>query len=202
MNDAKPDLDVFAANLKRHGYAVSRFADPGAAVEHLRADISGETVGFGASVTLDELGLYEALGERNEVIWHWRGRGEAERSRVGEFTVFLTSVNAAALTGELVNIDGTGNRVACSLYRPDRVYFVIGRNKLEPDLASAVDRARNVASPKNARRLGFDLPCAKDLRCHDCNSPRRICRALVVHMRPMYSAKHTEIVLVDADLGY
>ncbi|MDR1611380.1 MAG: lactate utilization protein [Planctomycetota bacterium] len=202
MTDSKSGLEAFAGSLRKHGYAVSSFADARAAVEYLCANISGETVGFGGSVTLDELGLYEALGGNNEVVWHWRGRGEEERSRVAEFTVFLTSVNGAALTGEMVNIDGTGNRLACSLYRPRTVYFVIGRNKLAPDLPAAINRARNIASPRNAARLGLDLPCAKDLRCHDCNRPDRICRAMVIHMRPMLNAERTEAVLIGADLGY
>ncbi|MDR0363250.1 MAG: lactate utilization protein [Planctomycetota bacterium] len=195
-------LDTLERNLSKRGYAVSRFASRGDAVSHLVDALSGETVGFGGSVTLDELGLYEALEKKNTVVWHWRGKGEEERGRVAEFTVFLTSANAVAETGEMVNIDGTGNRLACSLYHPRTVYFVIGGNKVAPDLASAVARARNVASPKNAERLGLDLPCAKDLRCHDCASPNRICRSMVIHMRPMSGAAHTEVVLVDEDLGY
>jgi NAD-dependent dihydropyrimidine dehydrogenase PreA subunit len=147
------------------------------------------------------MGLYDLLAESNTVVWHWKMGPEARR-RFPEFTAFITSANALSETGELVNIDGTGNRLSASLFGPKKLYFVIGRNKLTPDLASAIHRARNVAAPINAKRLERKTPCVADGKCHDCASPERICKGLVVHMKPMTGAERTEVVLVDEDLGY
>ena len=117
--------------------------------------------------------------------------------------VYLLSANAiAAESGELISIDGTGNRVASTLFGHEKVYFVAGRNKVSPDFDSALYRARNVVAPKNAQRLHRKTPCAaKADRCYNCNSPERICRGLVVHYRKMNSME-MEVVLVDQDLGY
>lgn len=188
------------ANLEKRGFAVSAFATSAEAVRYLADSVKGETVGFGGSITLQDMGLYEVLGENNTVVWHWKNH--ADRDRFPEFTAYLSSVNGLAETGEMVNIDGTGNRLAATLYGPKKVYFVIGRNKLVPTLERAVDRARNIASPINAKRLGRKTPCVETGRCHDCNSPERICGAAVLHMRPMLGAERTEVILVDEDLGY
>lgn len=103
--------------------------------------------------------------------------------------------------GEIVNIDGTGNRVSATLFGHEKVYFVIGRNKLAPTYEAAVYRARNVAAPQRARQLGKKTPCAvKADRCYDCRSPERVCRALVTLWGPMLGME-TEVLLVDEDLG-
>ena len=115
--------------------------------------------------------------------------------------MYLTSVNALAETGELVNIDGTGNRVAATLFGHEKVFFVIGRNKLAPTCDEAVWRARNVAAPQRAKQLGKKTPCAvKCDRCYDCKSPERICRGLAVLWGPMMGMA-AEVLLVDEDLG-
>ena len=92
--------------------------------------------------------------------------------------------------------------MAATLYGPEKVYFIVGLNKLAPTLEAAIDRARNVAAPKNAQRLGTRTPCAADGKCHDCKSPARICRALVVHMGAPKGFEKCEIVLVGESLGY
>ena len=150
---------------------------------------------------LDQLGLYDALGKHNTVVWHWKQDAGPAR-REGMFTdVYLSSANGLAETGEIVNIDGNGNRVAATLFGHEKVYLVIGRNKLAPTYEEALWRARNIASPKNAQRLGKKTPCAvKGDRCYDCKSPERICRGLAVLWGPMMGME-TEILLVDEDLG-
>ena len=195
-------FDAVKANLEKKGYAVSVFADAAGAARHIAGALKNETVGFGGSKTLEALGVHEMLAENNTVLWHWKEPGDANRDRFGEFTAYLTSANALAETGEIVNIDGIGNRLSASLYGPKILYFVVGRNKLAPDLASAIDRARNIASPLNAKRVKKSTPCVTTGKCHDCNSPDRICRAMVIHMQPMSGMKHVEVVLVDEDLGY
>ena len=115
--------------------------------------------------------------------------------------MYITSANGLAETGEVINIDGFGNRVASTLYGHKKLYFIIGRNKLAPTYDEALWRARNIAAPKNAQRLGKKTPCAVNGdRCSDCKSPERICRSLVVLWGPSRSLD-TEIVLVDEDLG-
>ena len=117
--------------------------------------------------------------------------------------VYLLSANAIAEnTGEILNIDGTGNRVASSLFGHRKVYLVAGRNKVSPDYDSALWRLRNVVAPKNAQRLGRKTPCAaKGDRCYNCDSPERICNGLVVLYKKM-RAMDMEVVLIDQELGY
>lgn len=183
--------------FERNGFAFSYFETAEDAVACLKTVGAGKVTGFGGSVTLDELGAYEALKESGTVQWHWKGD-----ERCAAPDVFLTSANALSLTGEIVNIDGTCNRVAASMYGSGKVYFVCGMNKLAPDLPSAIRRARNIAAPRNAQRLQCKTPCAADGKCHDCRSPARICRALTVLLAPSLGIEHTEIVLIGQPLGY
>ena len=116
--------------------------------------------------------------------------------------MYITSVNGMAETGELINIDGNGNRVASSLYGHKKVWFIVGRNKLAPTYEEALWRARNIAAPKNAQRLGRKTPCAvHGDRCYDCKSPERICRGMVVLWEAVANME-MEVVLIDQDLGY
>ena len=189
-------------NLEARGYRVRLFPDRVSAAEYLDGAIDGTSVGFGGSVTLEQLGLFPALGRHNTVFWHWKQNPADARASAANVAVYLSSVNALAETGELINIDGAGNRVASTLYGHRKVYLVIGRNKLAEDYDSALWRARNVAAPKNAQRLNCKTPCAvKGDRCYDCKSPDRICCGLVVLWRPMMG-QDIEIILVDEDLGY
>lgn len=194
------NIKTAAENLEKLGYAVKVCATKEEAADYLDAAIDATSVGIGGSVTAQELDLYDRLGAHNEVHWHWKG-GEAERPLAQNSKIYITSANGLAETGEIINIDGGGNRVASTLYGHEKVYFVIGRNKLAPTYDEALWRARNIAAPKNAQRLGRKTPCAvKGDRCYNCKSPERICRGLVVLWGPVMSLK-TEIVLVDEDLG-
>ena len=194
------NIKTAAENLEKLGYAVKVCATKEEAADYLDAAIDATSVGIGGSVTAQELDLYDRLGAHNEVHWHWKG-GEAERPLAQNSKIYITSANGLAETGEIITIDGGGNRVASTLYGHEKVYFVIGRNKLAPTYDEALWRARNIAAPKNAQRLGRKTPCAvKGDRCYNCKSPERICRGLVVLWGPVMSLK-TEIVLVDEDLG-
>ncbi|MCF2664470.1 lactate utilization protein [Oscillibacter valericigenes] len=193
-------FDTVKQNLETRGFSVRTFATAAEAAAYLNEAIDGKTVGFGGSVTLKDMGLYELLGSHNEVHWHWVN-GQEERKAAMGTQVYLSSANGLAETGEIINIDGSGNRVASTLYGHEKVYLVIGRNKLAPTYDEALWRARNIASPKNAQRLGRKTPCAvKGDRCYDCKSPERICRGLVVLWGPMMGME-TEVILVDEDLG-
>lgn len=187
-------------NLQERGFQVKTFASGAEAAAYLDSAIDGVSIGIGGSVTVQELGLYDRLAAHNTVHWHWAG-GPEERDKAVGTDVYITSVNGLAESGEIVNIDGTGNRVAATLYGHQKVYFIIGRNKLAPTYEEALWRARNIAAPKNAQRLGKKTPCAvRGDRCYDCKSPERICRGLVVLWGAMLGME-TEVLLVDEDLG-
>lgn len=191
-------------NLRKHGFSARYFETCDAAVEMLCAEIRGKSVGFGASVTLDELGVYDLLCRENTVSWHWKQPGEKTLSRAAQAQIYLCSANAISETGEIVNIDGHGNRLASMLYGHERLYLVAGVNKIAPDLSAAIERVRNVAAPKNAIRLGKHTPCAlaQPPRCFDCSSPDRICAGLCVLTRPCTGIERTEVVLIGQALGY
>ena len=153
-----------------------------------------------------KLRLYEKLSKHNKVsdpMHPLEGQGFYSTARQCLTTeIFLTSVNGIAETGEMVNIDGTGNRVAGSLYGHRKVYFVVGRNKIAPTLEETADRARNIAAPMNAARHKYKTPCAiHEDHCYDCNSPDRICNAQVIYWRKM-SHMDMEVVLINEDLGF
>ena len=192
-------------NLTKRGWAVSTFANKEDAAAYLNQQIDGQTVAFGGSMTLKQMGLYEQLSEHNKVIWHWKttpGTEDEVRHNAQHAAVYLASVNGVAETGELINIDGNGNRVSAIQYGPQKIYLVIGSNKIAPDYEQALWRVRNIAAPKNAQRQHRNTPCAINAdRCYDCNSPERSCRALSVLWCPPHGAEY-EIILINEPLGY
>ena len=195
-----------AENLKNLGYQVTLFDTKEQATDYLCDQIKDTTVGFGGSMTLREMGLYERLCETNTVHWHWQPQGDTTipqtRMLARDTQVYLASVNGLAETGEIINIDGSGNRVAETIFGHKKVYFVVGKNKLAEDYDKALWRARNIAAPKNAFRLMTKTPCAEmGDQCYDCKSPARICRALSVLWCAPTGSQY-EVVLVKEDLGY
>ena len=198
------DFSRVKQNLEARGFRVSVFATAAEAADYLDSAIDNTSVGFGGSVTLEQMGLYERLERHDRVNWHWRPTVDGADARQAAMTAehYITSVNGLAETGELINIDGTGNRVASTLYGHKKVWFVVGRNKLAPTYEEALWRARNIAAPKNAQRLKRKTPCAvKADHCYDCKSPERICRGLVVLWEAIGSME-MEVVIVDEALGY
>ena len=200
------NLNTLKNNLEEKGYTVNCFETAADATEYLNTQINGLTVGFGGSMTLLQMKLYEKLSEHNEVHWHWK-LAEDETAfdainKARNAQVYISSVNGIAETGEIINIDGNCNRVSEIFYGHKKVYLVAGENKIAPDYDSALYRARNIAAPLNAQRLGKKTPCAqKGDRCYDCKSPERICRGLsVLWDKP--SACEFEIVLINEKLGY
>ena len=191
-------------SLTRAGFAVRYFETAKEAADYLDGSIRGKSVGIGGSMTIEHMGLYERLTEHNTVYWHWRTNDLATRTAASGAEVYLCSANAIAETGEIVNIDGSGNRVAASLYNHERVVFVVGVNKIAEDYGRAMYRARNIAAPLNTRRLGLKTPCAvgKEIKCYNCASSDRICCGVVTLLWPMRSVKVTEVVLVGESLGY
>ncbi len=198
--------DKVAEVLRQKGYTVSCFETRAEAVDHLKRHIKNKVVGFGDSHTLLSMNLHEHLCQNNEVydphhgIEGWSFLQVAKKTLTAE--VFVTSVNAVSQTGELVSLDGTGNRVAGGLFGHEKVYFVVGKNKIVPTLQQAIWRTRNIAAPRNAMRLGLKTPCAKNgAKCFDCRSPDRICNGMVIHLSKMDDME-MEVVIIGEDLGY
>jgi hypothetical protein len=166
-----------------------------------------QRIGVGGSLTIRGLGILEKLEAEGYTIYdHWKpGLSkenilEIRRSQMTS-NLFLSSSNAVTLNGELVNIDGIGNRVNSINFGPGKVILIVGYNKIVEDVQEAIKRIKNVAAPLNAKRLNMDVPCAKVGKCVDCNSPNRICRVIVIHERkPSLTDLH--IILVGEELGY
>ena len=194
--------------FRRNRYDVARFSERTAAADYLARTIRGKRVGFGDSETLRALSLYERLSAYNEVIDPPRaghvGGIEAflAAGRAALTTdVFLLSANAVTEQGHILNMDGAGNRVAGSLFGHEKTYFVVGINKLVPDIEAGIARIHRIAAPRNAHRKGKKTPCAKQGdRCYDCGAAERICNALTIHYKKM-SYRPMELVLIEEELG-
>lgn len=197
-------MDQLIQSLKKNRYEVSYFEDINEATNYLKEQVKGVSVGFGDSLTLSSMNLAEVLLKNNDVVDPATVDQEnfidtGKKALVTD--VFFTSVNGVAETGEMVNIDGTGNRVAGSIFSHKKIYYVFGTNKIEPTLEKAIWRARNIAAPRNAKRLGCDTPCAvKGDRCYDCSSEDRICNTMNIHLKKMSNVE-AEVIIIGEDLG-
>lgn len=201
------DFSRVKKNLEKRGYRVREFETKEEAADYLTEQIQGKTVGFGGSMTLDALGLEDRLREKNTLYTHWNPSGGMSLAEVYKAAmnaeIYLSSVNGLAETGEMVSIDATGNRIGSQAFGHEKVYLVIGQNKLAKNLDFALARAQEVAAPKNARRFPISTPChdSEEIQCFHCQAPDKICRAyLVLTARPLGQAY--EVILIHEDLGY
>lgn len=194
--------------LKANGFKVIYVDNSKEALDKVMSLIPKEAkVGIGGSVTVREVGLVKTLEKQGHTIFaHWdqslKLKEKLEmRKKALTSEVYLTSSNAITLQGQLLNIDGTGNRVAAMIFGPKKVIIIVGANKLVDTLDEAFARIRNVSSPLNAKRLNLKTPCALTGKCTDCNSPDRMCNITVIlEKRPKLS--DITVVLVGEDLGH
>ena len=169
--------------------------------------VEARTVGFGGSLSVGDLQVIEPLRESGkELLIHGvHGLSLEERLAImrRQLTcdLFLTGTNAVTLSGFLVNIDATGNRVAAMFFGPQKVIVVAGRNKLvEGDAMDAMQRVKSWATPPNAKRLNFNTPCARTGFCSNCNSPERLCRVItILERKPRFT--DIRVLVVNEDLG-
>ncbi len=164
------------------------------------------TVTWGGSVTLSETGILEALkgGPYRCIDRSSAKTPEEARALYGQIVCadyFLTSTNAFTAEGELVNVDGNGNRVACLITGPEHVIVVTGMNKLARHVEEAVSRVRTAAAPPNCARLNLKTPCAATGLCADCQSPDSICCQVVITRRSRKPGRIT-VLLVGEELGF
>lgn len=172
----------------------------------LRFVTPGSSVSWGGSMSINEIGLIPALKAWDcTVLDRTAPKTEEEKKeffgKVAVCDYYFMSTNAITMDGELVNIDGTGNRVASLIFGPSNVVIIAGMNKVADNLESAVDRARNTAAPMNTIRLDRKTPCTQVGRCMDCMSPDCICNQFVVTRRSA-PAGRIKIILVGEELGY
>lgn len=163
------------------------------------------TVGIPGTVTVRDIGALDALQSRGNVIYqHWGPMTPEERRaarfRENDADVFLTSANALTRDGEIINIDGTGNRVAGMSWGNGLVLFVIGINKLTFDLTDGIKRARSATIP-NAIRQNEQTACVKAGHCVHCMDDASMCRALLILERPL-KGRRFHIIIVGEDVGY
>lgn len=196
-------LNTLAKKLKLNEYDVEVFDDIYSANEYIASLCIGKIVGLGDSHTIRDMGLFEVLQKQNNNLTTcFSDKSKENKLKTIASDIFLLSANAIAEdTGEMVNVDSSCNRVAGSLYGPPEVIFIIGKNKIEPNLSAAISRARNIAAPLNAKAHNYTTPCVKTGKCENCFHPQRICRATVIyHKRP--KPMKVTVVLINKDLGF
>lgn len=166
----------------------------------------GSTVGWGGATTAHQIGLPDAIHTGDYIaIDRDRCSTQEEKAQAArnclDADVFLTGANAISMDGQMVNIDGNGNRVAAIIYGPKSVIVIAGMNKVAEDLDAAIQRARTVAAPINAQRFGGEKPCTTLGICGDCKATDCICNQIVItrHCRP---AGRIKFILIGEDLGF
>lgn len=166
----------------------------------------GATVGWGGAMSAQQIGLLDALNSGN---YHALDRAKCQTSEEREQNmrdclfadVFLTGANGLSLDGQMVNIDGGGNRVAATIFGPKSVLVIAGMNKVMDSLEDAVRRARTVAAPMNQQRFGLPNPCTCTGVCADCLTETSICNQILI-TRNCKPAGRIKFVLVGEELGF
>lgn len=166
----------------------------------------GDSVGFGGSATLDEVGIGDSLKERGNTVYCRRLMADTDPAEVLKKAImadwYVTSTNALTEQGEFVNTDGNCNRIASQIYGGPNTVFVLGVNKIVPTLSDAFRRINTEAAKKNCLRLGYlNNPCVTGGNCKDCPAETCICHATtIIHMPPR--AKKMYVVIVNKELGF
>lgn len=194
-----------AENLKHHQFKVSVVENKEECLTLIDECIApAETVGVGGSMTLFEAGIIDYLEKREDI--HYLDRYHTE-DVVGVYhqsfqsDVYITSSNAVTVDGMLYNVDGNGNRVAALTYGPDRVFVVVGWNKLVKDIDAAIKRVEEIAAPANAVRLSKETPCTTLGKCVHCEHEAKICSSHVITTRS-HSKERIHVIIVKENLGY
>lgn len=164
------------------------------------------SVAWGGSMSIQEIGLKDAVCQGNYRVYNREEARTPEEKRVVELATydcdyFLTSANAVSEDGMIVNIDGNANRVSAIAYGPKHVLMIVGMNKVVKNIDAAVSRARNEAAPINAQRFNLDTPCSKTGACFDCKIPDTICCQFLI-TRYSKHAGRIKMILVNEDLGF
>ncbi|OGL46352.1 MAG: hypothetical protein A2161_07730 [Candidatus Schekmanbacteria bacterium RBG_13_48_7] len=194
--------------LRKNRFAAVYFDNVDGVCEYLQANIpSNVTLGLGGSVTVQELGIIPLLEKKGvHVVNPYNQDSPREQlldqrrqSLLAEY--YLTGTNAVTMDGQLVNIDGLGNRIAALAFGPKKVFVIVSTSKITSTVDEALKRIQNVAAPLNTRRLDRNTPCRDTGKCMDCSSDERICNATLILRRATLPNRIT-VVFVDAHLGF
>lgn len=182
----KEKLETLIKNFKLRNIEVSYFDTiKDVKVEMLRIIPADCTIGIGHSSTLQEMNISEILLERGNIVYDKElGKNKEECKILKKKALitdwYITGSNAISMDGRIVNVDHSGNRVAAISFGPDNVIIVVGINKIVDSLDEAIKRVKNIASPLNAKRAGYNPPCVTLNRCVDCVSKERVCNSLSI----------------------
>ena len=198
---------ILVKNLKSRHFDAWYCADREEALKKaLELIPEGAVIGWGGATSAQQIGLMDALNAGNyRTIDRDKCATAEEREQAARdcfsADVFLTGANGLSLDGQMVNIDGTGNRVGAIVYGPKTVLVIAGMNKVEDTLEAAINRARTVAAPMNQQRFLLENPCTVTGTCADCKSESCICNQIVItrHCRP---ARRIKFILVGEELGF
>ena len=199
--------DGIIANLKKRNMEGYFYEDSASCVRAILDLIpEGSSISWGGSASVQESGMMDALKNGSyELIDRSLAKTPEEQREIYGRTVmsdyYFMSTNAITYEGELVNIDGNGNRVACLIHGPRHVIIIAGMNKVATTLEGAFERARTMACPPNAVRLDKKTPCAATGKCGDCLSPDCFCNQIVVTRRSGHTGR-IKVFLVAEDLGF
>lgn len=194
--------------LQKNNFTASYVNTKQEALDKLAALIPGDaTVGIGGSWTIKEVGIDTLLEERGNTVFNHNKPGLspeeslALRHKQMSCDVFLTSTNALTLKGELVNVDGSGNRVAAMIFGPKKVIVITGINKVVANTDAAMERIELYAAPINNKRLNRPNPCTVTGECMDCQGSTRICNVTtIMHKKP--GGTDVEVIIIGEDLGF
>lgn len=202
----KENVEKVIKALSKNNIKARYFEDAESAMNVLLDEINvEESVGIGGSMTISQLGIPEKLKKRgNKVYFHWLESTpeDADKARLlaSRADVYLTSTNALTEKGQLVNIDGIGNRVTSMVYGPKKVFVLCGMNKITKDLDDALEHIKS-NTYRNARRLKLNTPCAITGKCNDCDSPQRMCNVtVIIEKKP--DKVEIEVMIINKELGY
>jgi hypothetical protein len=186
--------------LKKRGFETEVFQSGSLASRRICEIVKDHTVGVGSSMTLERLNLFENLKNyAKRVFSHSPGKAGEDERKALTADFYLTSANAVSRDGHIVNIDGTGNRVAATCFGPQRVIYLIGKNKITETLDDAMKRARDTAV-KLAKHFNRKTPCVKSGRCEDCLSPECVCSVTVIH-RKKPEGVDISVFLINEEFG-
>ena len=199
--------DGIIANLKKRNMEGYFYEDSASCVRAILDMIpDGSSISWGGSASVQESGMMDALKNGSyELIDRSLAKTPEEQREIYGRTImsdyYFMSTNAITYEGELVNIDGNGNRVACLIHGPRHVIIIAGMNKITTTLEGAFERARTMACPPNAVRLDKKTPCAATGKCGNCLSPDCFCNQIVVTRRSGHTGR-IKVFLVAEDLGF
>ncbi len=193
-------------NLSNNKIKAKYFTTKEEAKNEILQEINPEmNIGIGGSMTIKDMKIYEAIDQSiNPVYWHWMVKPE-ERPEVfpkAQYAdLYLASSNALTEEGELINIDGVGNRVSSMFFGPKKVILVCGINKIVENHEAGIKRIKEIACPLNAKRLGLKTPCGITDKCNDCSSDQRMCN-IIVTIQAKPALVDLEVYIINEKLGY